>query len=325
LETKPSGATVESGDGHSWGVTPLHLVGLRPGQWEFVLRRDGYESAHVSLDVAGNQTNSFSTNLVSTSYVRAMESARQYLKRADYKRALESSSEALVANPSDPEAAAIQGEATKQGTLFRAKALAAKGDYDGATGELEVALLTVPEDGELKQLLTDYRKRKEERAERQRQEQTSHATVIFKAMLGNNKDAGLFDHHELKSRKPFGEVESAIRTALQNERPTFTVNELKSPESDVFILEAKEQLPSGMRQCLIVGGQTLPDETQIFYEVLEYTTGQNVSVLGVLNVKTDFILTPIHPSRVEQMTNALQNQVSEGILIITRLMVRASE
>jgi len=253
-----------------------------------------------------------------------MEAARQYLKAADYRRALEASGEALVANPGDLDAVAIQREATKQGSLVRANALAGKGDYKGAVGEIEVAVLTLPEDVELKQLMTDYRTREQDRAERRRQEQTSHATVIFKAMLGNNRDASLFEHHELKSGKPFEEVESAIRTAFQNVQPAFTVNELKSPEADVFILEAKQQLPGGMRQCLIVGGQTFPDETQIFYEVLEYATGQTTNI-GIVSVKSDFIMTPIHPSRIEQMTSTLRGQVEEGIRMVTRLLQGAVE
>lgn len=40
--------------------------------------------------------------------------------------------------------------------------------------------------------------------------------------------------------------------------------------------------------------------------------GQDVMVLGVINVKSDFVLTPIHPSKVEQMTAVLRGQLNEG-------------
>lgn len=319
LDSRPSGATVTSGDGRSWGATPLQLTELNPGHWDFVLRRDGYEPVSVSVEVSANQTSSVSTNLVSQSYGRAMNAARQYLAASDYSRAWEASSEALVAKPDDPDAAAIQKEATKRGTLARAKTLGSKGDYDGGVRELESAQLTLPEDEEIKQLLSDFKKRQQEMDERRRQEQTSRAKAVFDAMMANNSDASLFDGHELKTSKPADEVKIAVTSAFQNARPAFAVNELKSSESSVFILNAKQELPNGLRQCLVVGGQTFPDEVQVFWKVLEYTKGQSTTVFGGITVSSNMGLTAIHQTRYGPP------QVTEGIELVRGLLQRAVE
>jgi hypothetical protein len=63
----------------------------------------------------------------------------------------------------------------------------------------------------------------------------------------------------------------------------------------------------------------------MLFNVLECTTRQNVTVFGVINVKRDLILTPIHPSLIEQMTAALQDQVAEGTLVVGRSMQKAGE
>ncbi len=323
--SEPAGATVIGENGNSLGVTPLLVTDLRPGHVDFTLRREGYEPAVVSFDAVANETNHLRTTLVSSAYVRAMNAAREYLKEGVYKRAVEASGEALAAKPDDPDAVAIQREATKQGSLVRAKALAAREEYGPGVQELESALLTLPEDEELKQLLTDYRKHEQARMERLRQEQTSRARVMFDAIMAQNRDFTLFESHEIKSSKPASEGKSAIMAALRNSQPPFVITDLKPSESDPFVLQARQEFPSGMRQCLIVGGQTFPDETQILFKVLEYTTGQNVTVLGVLSVKSDMVYTPVHPSRVNQMTNALRAQVDDGIRIVTGLVQRALE
>jgi hypothetical protein len=325
LETEPSGATVESNDGRSLGLTPLRLTELRPGRLDFVLRRDGYETASVTLEITGEKMVSFHTNLVNSSYVRDMSNARQYLQMSDYDRALDAAGAALRIKAGDPEATVIQRQATVQKSLRQAEVLRKRGDYAAGINELETTLQVVPESSEAKLLLADLKKREADRVERLRQEQSSRAKAVFNAMAANNNDAGLFENHELKTSKSANEVKLAIIEALRNTQPAFAASELKSPDADTFILEAKQDVSGGLRQCLIVGGQTLPDETQIFFKVLEYTTGQSVTVLGVVSVKSNLILTAIHPSRIEQMTTALQGQVTEGIRMVTGLLRRAIE
>jgi tetratricopeptide (TPR) repeat protein len=323
--SEPVGATVIGENGNSLGVTPLLVTDLRPGHVDFTLRREGYEPALVSFDATANETNHLRTTLVNSAYVRAINAAREYLKDGVYQRAVEASGEALLAKPDDPDAVAIQREATKQGSIAQAKTLAAKEYYDLSIKVLQAALMTLPEDEDLKQLLADYRKHEQDRTERLQQEQTSRARVMFDAIMAQNRDFTLFESHELKSSKPASEVKSAIMNALRNSQPPFVITDLKPSETDPFVLQARQEFPSGKRECLIVGGQTFPDETQILFKVLEYTTGQSVTVLGVLSVKSDMVYTPVHPSRVSQMTYALRAQLDDGVRIVTGLLQRAAE
>ncbi|HEY6261015.1 MAG TPA: PEGA domain-containing protein [Nitrospiraceae bacterium] len=323
LESEPAGATVTTADGRSLGVTPLRLSELSAGHWEFILRREGSESTTVSLEITANQTNSFRTNLVSSSYVRAMSNARRYLQAADYDRALEAVGEALRFNKDDHDAMALQTEATRQKALHHAEALGKKRNYAGGITELETVLKTLPDDEEAKQMLADFKKRQEEQGKRRPQEEASRAKAIFDAVVAKDPDASLFESQELTSSKLVKEVELRIRANLQNVQPTFVLSESRNPEPETFVIEAKQQVPGGMRRCWIVGGQTFPDEAQIFFKVVEYTTGKGLNVLGLVLIKTDKVsLVPVHASRVEKMTDALQAQVKEGIRILTGSKMR---
>lgn len=316
--SEPSGATVIGGNGNSLGVTPLLLTELQPGHLDYTLRHEGYEPERVSFDVVANETNHLRTILLSSAYVKAIGEARRYLAAADYVMALEYCDDALHAKPNDADAVAMQKRATKLKSLVRAKMLAKKDDYEGAIKELESTLLVLPDDEGVKQLLLDYRKYEQDRLERQRAEQSSRARVMFDAVMAQNRDFTLFESHELKSSKPASVVKSAIMDALRNSQPPFMVTDLKPSESDPFVLQVKQEVTGGVRQCLVVGGQTLPDETQIFYEVLEFATKETVTPLGTLTSNT-----PIHPSRIEQMTPALQDRVTEGIRAIAERLQSA--
>ena len=90
FETSPAGVAVVTDNGRNWGETPLTLVELLPGNWNFTLQRSGYQPVPVSLKVEASQTNFVRTNLVSETYLHAVNAARQYLAAADYDRALQS-------------------------------------------------------------------------------------------------------------------------------------------------------------------------------------------------------------------------------------------
>jgi len=320
LESEPSGATVETSDGRSRGRTPIRLDELRPGRWEFVLHRDDYEPAQVSLDIASDQTVSFRTNLVSSAYVRAMNDARQYLQSADYDRALEAASVALRIAPSDEAAATIQKQATVQRRLQRAEGFGKRGEYTRAIGELESALEVAPDNDRARQLLADFKERERAQAERRQQEQTSRAKVMFDAFMAKNNDSGLFEGHELKTSKSLADVESGIMNALQGTMPAFVINQHGSLEPNTFYIDARQELPKGLRQCVVIAGQTFPDEVQVFWKVLEYEKGQSTSVLGgLVSVSTNVGLTPV------RQTRSGQYQITEGIELVRGLLQRAVE
>ncbi len=94
LETEPPGASVQDGDGREWGITPLKLTELQPVMMQMTIHRRGYETVPVSLQITPNQTATFRTNLISTTYTGAMKSARAFMAAANYNQALQSLNDA---------------------------------------------------------------------------------------------------------------------------------------------------------------------------------------------------------------------------------------
>ena len=83
---------------------------------------------------------------------------------------------------------------------------------------------------------------------------------------------------------------------------------------------------SGRRQCIIVCGQSKDDETQIFYEVMEYKAKTTVkfSIANLLNTATtdNVNYIPIHPGNIP-MTDALQAELTNGVQIVTERIQQA--
>jgi hypothetical protein len=113
LETSPSGAEVHSHDGNYLGLTPLLVPDMKPQAAQFTLSMSGYEPASVSMNVVADQTNSYSTNLVSVRYMSAIHDARTYMAASNFEAAAQAAAAALGSKPSDADALAIKGEAGK--------------------------------------------------------------------------------------------------------------------------------------------------------------------------------------------------------------------
>ena len=324
LETEPPDASVQDGNRRVWGITPLNLPELLPGTLHLTLHRAGYEPVSVSLEITANRTATFRTNLISTSYTGRMKSAREFMAAADYDRALEAIGDALIAKPADAVAITLQREATGLGKLQHAKKLGAAGDYIGGGKELTLALQSLPDNAEAKQLIADYKPHEPEQIERERVERLSSGTNTFNAFLLGQSDADLFDSHILKTTKPVKEVEAAILGALRIQ-PVFQVTKDNSPAPETFEIEAVQELSTylatsaGRRLCFIVGAQTRDDETQILYKVLEYKTeaqikfslGKLIGAPGAVNY------VPISPSRIPNMTDKLKAQLQAGVSNLT--------
>jgi len=321
LETEPPGASVASEDGREWGNTPLMFVELTPGQRQYQLRLSGYSPVTAIMDITADLTNHFHTNLFSINYIQAMGSARQYLASADYERALSAVSEALQANPSDSDATALRNEVLGKRAVHQAESLAKQGDYIGADKQLESALLLLPENGEVEQLLADFKKREPEQIERLRTEREERPRKVFDSLLVKRKDAALFDAHELKTSKPVFEAQSAIIDSLSNVQPVFHVTRSEPPAPETFRIFASQEFTGGMRQCLIVGGRVNDDETQILFKVLEFKSHHSVTFTGGLTFNTDYV--PVHPSRIPEFTDKLKAQVEEGTTIVTERIRQA--
>jgi hypothetical protein len=330
IESEPSGASVTSADGHLRGYTPLQLVELPVGHWQFKLTQDGYEPKALSLEIQTGQTSTIRTNLVSINYGRALKVARDYLAAADYERALEAANAALQAKHGDPEALIVQKEALGMGRLRRAEAFGKQGDYIAGIKELELAVQALPDNEEIKQLLGDFKKREPEQIERLRVERLERPRKIFNSLTAPHSDFSLFDEHELKTTKPAKEVETAIVSALKDQ-PAFRVMRNDSPAPDTFEIEATQELSTflntsaGRRTCLIVGGQTRDDETVILFKVLEYKTEavNKFSIGNLIGTPVEVNYVPIHASGNAKLSDKLQAQLNAGMSNVTERIQQA--
>jgi tetratricopeptide (TPR) repeat protein len=324
LATEPSGATVLSIDGQELGVTPRLITELTAGRWQFQLRLAGYSPATVVLNVAAGQTNEFSTNLVSLDYVRSMRAARQYLATADYDRASAAAAEALQVKPNDPEGIAVQQEAIGKGHLRQAEAFGKNGDYIGADRELEATLQSLPDNGEAKQLLADFKARESQQREQQREERLVRGKKLFGSVVASVTDADLFESHELKTSMPVERVKALILDALKI-RPEFRLTKCETIAPETFEVEAVQELntvlatSAGRRECIIVGAQTQDDKTDILFKVLEYKSEavEKFSIGALIGAPVAVTYVPIHASRIPKMTDKLKAQLEEGQKMVT--------
>ena len=153
-------------------------------------------------------------------------------------------------------------------------------------------------------------------------ERLARPKKIFDDFAAKTNDAELFDSHELKTSKPVNDVVAAIANALEQVQPAFKITENDSPQPETYAIYAKQSdtgilTTSGYRQCLIVCGQSRDDETQIYFEVMEYKAKHNVSMPGLLAFKDDMEFIPINPSRIPDMTDKLKAQVEAGVSNLT--------
>jgi len=322
LETEPPGASVQTSDSYEWGITPLSLPELSPGTLQLTLHRTGYEPVPVSLKITADQTVTFHTNLISTGYTGGMKTARQYMAAQDYTNVLSAVGDALLAKPGDAEAMTLQREATGMGNLAEAKNLGAAGDFIGGGKQLTLALQSLPDNAEAKQLLVEYKQREPEQIERERVERLNRPQKVFDATMEEWTDGKYFDGHELRTSKPLKEVVEAIASALLNVPANYRITETTTPQPETYRIVGIQDLSgvlstTGKRQCLIVCGQTTDTETVILYKVLEYKTRHNMAVTVPLSFNFSEQNTPIHPSLIPDMSDKLKAQLQFGASNLT--------
>jgi hypothetical protein len=322
LETEPPDAFVQGSDDRVWGATPLNLPELLPGTLQFTLHRTGYEPVTVSLEITANQTNEFQTNLVSTGYTGGMKSARSYMAASEYASALQAVGDALIAKPDDAEALSLQREATGLGKIQHAQELAQQGDYIGGEKELTLALESLPDNEQAKQLIADFKTHEPEQIERERVERLNRPKTVFDGALGEYSDANLFDEHELNSSKPAGEVAAAIFQSLTTVQPTYKIIVDSIPKPETYLTIASQDdngilSINGRRQCIIVCGQTTDTNTEILFKVLEYKTKHNVSMPGLLAFRDNEEFIPINKSNIANTNDKLLAQLQAGVSNLT--------
>jgi len=329
FETTPSGAAVMAENGRQYGETPLILKELLRGTWNFTLQRYGYVPLQVALYVTANQTNSISTNLVSFNYVNAMNAARQYLAESNYNQARAAVDQAIQASPSDQAAVELQRKITVLSKIENAELYGAQNDYMTGIKLLQSALQLEPDNEHAKHLLADYQKREPEQIERERQDRLKLPRKIFDTLCDKYRDSKLFDEHELKTKKPYNEVQAGISGALLSVQPPFVYNVNDSPTPGIHEFAATQKfsiglLSGGERMCLIVVGQTKDDETQVLFKVLEYQRHKRFDMnVPVNQLPISEELIPLSPSSFPQISEQQTNQLKAGVQIVTERIQQA--
>ena len=284
IESSPTGAAVTTTNGSYLGQTPLDLLDVPPQIAQLNLSLSGYEVVPITVQVAADETNSYRTNLVNIHYVSSMQDARAAFAAGNYAQASQITTEVLNTMPDDTGAQALQTEANQQLAV--------------ANQQVEA----------------------ENNAERERQAQLKRPREVFDSICQQNPDASLFTAHELKTDKSAKVVAAAIAKSLSSESRPFELLLDDSPKPGVYEVMARQKFSLGIlggteRVCLLVVGQAKPDETLIFYKVLEYQIKTMVDAGNLFNGLDKKEMIPVSPQKI-QMTDMLQNQIREGVQIV---------
>ena len=290
LESDPPGATVTSG-GKEYGVTPLTLPELKPGQFEFSLALSDYETLTGSVAVATHATNQFHGTLVSRHYTLALESARRYYANEDYGRAAESATEALKYKPDDVEAMKIVA------------------DYAAR---------------EQQRIEAQRKQREAEMAQQQRQQRINHLNEVFEAVSQTYENAHMFGNFEFKATNRLGAVASAINQAMLTTQPAFVVVKFDWPQPDTFTLQVRQRVGIGRRECLIVGVQVGEDETQVRFKVVEYEQPAPIKILGgVITLTPRITIASQDSNAIRAKEEQMHVRVVEGTKLVGERIKKA--
>jgi tetratricopeptide (TPR) repeat protein len=327
LETTPPGAVVFDSAGTQRGVTPLTLSELQPGKWKFNLRLNDYEPVTATLAIEANQTNSFRTNLISQSYERAMQTARELMNAEKYEEAAQSLADALHVQPGDAAALALQKEAVGSGSIARAESFGKQGDYIAGIKELDKALAALPDNERGKNMLADFKQHEPEQRARLEREHIEAWTNAFNAFTAKITGAALVETHELDTAKPVAEVRRAIVEQFRSVEPIFRLSHV-GWTNDIFFMDADQEVSGGGRLCMIVGAQINDHQTRIAFKVIEYKSeALGLKILGaVLASATSTTYQsnykPINPSDA-QTSESDKKRISEGMSLTTEKIKKA--
>lgn len=331
IESDPPGATVYGSGSDIMGRTPLVLRELPAGTWRGELKLEGYLPVPLVIDLKPKETNLVRTNLTNWKHNEALSAARSFFDAGEYDRALDAVDSALQIKPNDPDALKLKRNVNVLKHLRQAESLANNGEYAAARIEAEQALKLMPDQTAVQLFLTQLGMREEAKkqkdaasVEQRKQERLAVPKKAFSASVAANSFDGegpLFDDFELKTTLPPSEAGTLIHTALQTGMPRDMVGmkELSWPNS--FEVSLQQELNGGQRRCVVVGVQTGEKETQIMYKVMEYASKRTVGFDNGLTFNRSF--TPLHPSRIGELTDKMKAQIEEGKRVIGEKIRRA--
>jgi tetratricopeptide (TPR) repeat protein len=341
IQTDPVGATVTSG-GKEIGVTPLTLPELGVGTFQFSLQLAKYEAVAGSLEITGNQTNSFSTNLISLNYRLAMSNARRAFDLKDYDRAAEMAAEALKHRTGDTTATSLQREASTLGLIAEAERKAERGEYVEAINQAKQALMVTPDSARAEELVVEYTKREENRlkaasirlaeqaalAQQQREieaadqvakQRIQELSEVFTVASAAYENPLRFRAYTLDASNVVAVAGFDIQSRLANKQPAFEDIRLVWVKPYLFKLEARQRVGSGYRDCLILGTQVKNELTRIQFKVFEYENPPDKKLLGgIVQVSADFKNSSSDPNAIAANAEQFQRRTQEGVDLVTK-------
>jgi tetratricopeptide (TPR) repeat protein len=343
IESEPTGATVLK-DGNVLGITPITLPEVNPGTFKFLLKMDEYEPANGELAVLANQTNTFYAGLISRHFTRAMADARQFYASASYNFAMQAATEALKFKSGDSEATNLLHDATIMDHVVKAQSWAARGEFTNAITEANLALALAPDNIHTKELVTDYSNREQQRldtihkreaelaeqarqrrarelAEQQAQQRMKEFSEAFGAANRPYENAFQFSPHQLNTTNSVSYVGDGISSALSRSQPAFENVRLHWIYPHLFMLEARQRLGIGYRDCLVLGSQIRDNEVFIRFKVFEYEHPPQVKLLGgLLSVSTEIKTTSQDPQVVAANAKKFQQRTENGVSLVTSII-----
>jgi hypothetical protein len=115
-----------------------------------------------------------------------------------------------------------------------------------------------------------------------------------------------------------------ISNTLTVEQPSFQNVKLNWIYPHLFMLEARQRVGIGYRDCLIVGTQVREDEVRIQFKVFEYEHPPDVKLLGgFLQLSTDIKITSQDPKVAAANAEKFQSRIKDGVRIITERIGRS--
>jgi tetratricopeptide (TPR) repeat protein len=314
FESTPPGASVYSTNGDYLGTTPVVVTELPPSTAEYRLQLNGYDATTVSVTVEKDQTNAANATLVSLSYLGSMRTARQDMAAGNYRNALNSIEQALVAKPGDADALNLQKTAKAREMVQEAKELASRQDYSAAGKKLQGVLAILPDDVEATSLQSSYKSREAEQqksnaerqqadtaasAEKQSVERVNGPEEYFAKLMGETPNSADFVEHRMKASGNAADLRSKIADALSKSvLLKFTIEQNEEPFPGGFFIQGKMSMLDGFRRCFIVGGQTADGEVNIVFKVMEYTWPPDMALGALISRPSDDKAIPLDQSNV---------------------------
>jgi hypothetical protein len=323
LDSEPQGATVFDHNGRERGRTPVSYPEMQQGTWRFRLEREGYEPLLALVEIHANKTNLFQTNLVSRQYVAAMRTAHDYFAAGQYADAGKFAEEALGHKPGDIVAASLKREATGLDHVASAKTHADRTDFTSAIKELNAAAEFLPENAEVKVLVARYsdqrrevekreaERRAKERADEERQAKITKLKIWLATECRRYNGFEAFSLHVLSSTNDVKAVGKVLPNAMTTEAPVFEMIRYEWQHGG-FIMDYKQKVFDGSRECVIVGTDVSTNECVVCYRVIESQTPHGFNWAGGL-ISGQFTT---EEDRNGERAARFQKQIKEGAQMV---------